>query len=338
MKILSEFKEKNLELKNRLVMPPMCMYSATDDGYPVDFHYVHYVSRAAGGAGLIIQEATAVSPEGRISGHDLGLWEDGQIQPLKKIVDGCHSYGAKVAVQLAHAGRKCEVAGVHPFAPSPISHEKDGKLPVPMTKQDIQKVIADFREAAVRADKAGYDAVEIHGAHGYLIHEFLSPLSNFRTDEYGGSRENRVRLLKEILTAVREVWPAHKTIILRVSASDYLEGGIDKEQMGEIVGDVRELIDILHVSSGGLLPAHIHTYPGYQAEMASYLKAVCHVPTIAVGLIKTAEVAEEILENGRADLVAVGRELLANPYWLLQNAHKAGEKGGWPTQYDRAFI
>lgn len=337
MKLLTTYENKELKLKNRLVMPPMCMYSASEAGYPNDFHFVHYLTRAAGGVGLIIQEATAVSPEGRISIHDLGLWEDGQIAPLKRIVEGCHGYEAKVAVQLAHAGRKCEAEGAPIVAPSPITHEEGKRLPKEMEMSDIQKVVEDFRQAAMRADKAGYDALEIHAAHGYLLHEFLSPLSNHRSDAYGGSVENRARLLQEVLTAVRQVWPEEKPVIVRVSASDYLEGGIDVEEMVRIVSHIRPLIDILHVSSGGLLPAHIHTYPGYQVEMARRLKKECKVPVIAVGLIRTPELAEEILENAQADLIAVGRELLADPYWLVKSAYAAGERGVWPSQYDRAF-
>lgn len=337
MKLLTTYENKELKLKNRLVMPPMCMYSASETGYPNDFHFVHYLTRAAGGVGLIIQEATAVSPEGRISVHDLGLWEDGQIAPLKRIVEGCHGYGAKVVVQLAHAGRKCEVEGAPIVAPSPITHEEGKRLPREMDAADIQKVVEDFRQAAMRADKAGYDALEIHAAHGYLLHEFLSPLSNHRSDAYGGSVENRARLLQEVLTAVRQVSPEGKPVIVRVSASDYLEGGIDVEEMIRIVSHIRPLIDILHVSSGGLLPTHIHTYPGYQVEMARRLKKACEVPVIAVGLIRTPELAEEILENAHADLIAVGRELLADPYWLAKSAYAAGERGVWPSQYDRAF-
>jgi NADPH2 dehydrogenase len=337
MKIFEEYKVKDLLLKNKIVMPPMCMFSADEAGYANEFHFTHYVSRAVGGVGLIILEATAVSPNGRITDKDLGLWEDGQISGLKQIVQACHDQGSKVAVQLGHAGRKCTAPNESIVAPSAIAFDDNSQIPHQLTTNEIKSVADDFKKAAERAGKAGFDAIEIHAAHGYLISEFLSPISNKREDEYNGNFINNGRFLKEVLEAVREVWPENKPIIVRVSADDYLPGGVTPQFMSGILNEFISLFDVLHVSSGGVAHAEIDTYPGYQVEAASYLRNSCSIPVIAVGLINTPDTAEEIIANKRADLVAIGRELLRNPYWVLNIAREKGIPYEYPKQYLRSF-
>lgn len=338
MDSFTSFKIKDMEVKNRIVMPPMCMYSAGEDGFATDFHEVHYVSRAVGGTGLIIIEATGITPNGRISSNDLGIWSDEHIPGLKRIVDKSRVYGAKIGIQLAHAGRKCESNDEFIVAPSPIPYSEDYRVPRELSKEDIYIIIEQFKNAARRADKAGFDMIEIHGAHGYLINEFLSPLSNKRLDEYGGSRENRVRFLQEVLTAVKEVWPENKPISLRVSADDYTEGGIDKEEMAEIINLVKKDIDMVHVSSGGVVWARIKTFPGYQISHAEFIRQKCGIPVIAVGLISNFDLVEEIISNKRADLVAVGRGILRDPYFASNMAYDKGIKGVNPKQYDRGYF
>ncbi|WFA08104.1 NADPH dehydrogenase NamA [Tissierella sp. Yu-01] len=338
MKSLSTFKLKDMELKNRIIMPPMCMYSADEDGMVKDFHINHYVTRAVGGVGLIILEATAVTPNGRISSNDLGIWSDDHINGLKNIVDKSKVYGAKMGIQLAHAGRKCESNDEFIVAPSPIEFSDEYRIPMELDNDGIKEIVGQFKDAAKRADAAGFHMIEIHGAHGYLINEFLSPLANKRSDEYGGSRENRVRFLKEIIAAIKEVWPNNKPIGLRVSADDYTEGGIDKEEIVEIVNLVKDDIDMVHVSSGGVVRARINAFPGYQVTHAETIKSECHIPTIAVGLIEDYDHIEEIISNGRADLVALGRALLRNPYLVLNMAYKNGIKDFSPIQYERGFF
>lgn len=335
MNAFESYQLKNLVLKNKIVMPPMCMYSADESGQVNDFHLNHYTTRAVGGAGLIIVESTGVTPNGRISDQDLGIWSDAQLPGLQKLVQSVKQYGAKIAIQLNHAGRKYEGTAGIPLAPSPLKFDENSLEPKTLTKDEIQAIVNSFREAAKRADEAGFDAIEIHGAHGYLVHQFLSPLSNTREDEYGGSLENRTRFLAEILQAVSAVWPAEKPILLRVSASDYVKGGITIEDMVKIVHQVKRYLAMVHVSSGGLVQADIKTYPGYQLNFASTIKTECSIPTIAVGLITEINMVEEILSNGRADLVALGREHLRNPYFVLRAAKK--EQAAIPKQYERAF-
>lgn len=336
MELFNSYEIKNLTLKNKIVMPPMCMYSAEESGKVNDFHINHYTTRAVGGAGLIIVEATGVTPNGRISDKDLGLWEDGQVEGLKSLVTSVKNNHSKIAIQLNHGGRK--YIGIHePVAPSPLPLDEDSKTPRKLTREDIKSIIDNFVKAAIRSDNAGFDAIEIHGAHGYLIHQFLSPLTNQRTDEYGGSLENRVRFLKEILIGVKEVLKDNKPLLLRVSANDYLEGGITPLDMVEIINLVKEYIDVVHVSSGGLCPAYINTYPGYQVEYAKTIRDQCNIPTIAVGLITDAALGEEILNKKSADLIAYGRELLRNPYFVLQEAKKNNVEIDIPIQYKRAF-
>ncbi|MDF2597055.1 MAG: dehydrogenase NamA [Eubacterium sp.] len=337
MKLFQEYEMKGLRIKNRVVMPPMCMYKATSNGIANEFHYTHYSTRAIGGVGLIIFESTAVSPEGRITGNDLGIWDDEHIHGLKKIVDACKAYGAKTALQINHAGRKSTVETCDILAPNAIRFSEDYRVPTELTVEQIKKLVLDFKKAAQRANEAGFDALEIHGAHGYLIHQFLSPLTNTRTDQYGGSLKNRIRFLKEVLEVVKAVWPDEKPVLLRVSASDYEQDGIDASQMVQIIHEIRDYIDIAHVSSGGLLPSKVNAYPGYQVPFSEKIRNECSIPTIAVGLIKEADLAEEILSNQRADLVALGRELLRNPYWVFNTAAKNNDDGYIPSSYKNAF-
>ena len=335
MKIFDGYQIRDLTLKNRIVMPPMCMYMSKDGCINPD-HLVHYVTRAAGGVGLIIVEATAVSPEGLIEPGDLGIWNDEQAASFIPLVKQCHQYGAKMALQIAHAGRKSFDAP-HRIAPSPIAYNDSYGMIHELSKQEITQKIDDFRTAALRAVQAGFDMVEVHAAHGYLIHEFLSPLTNKRTDEFGGSIENRVRFLKTILEEIKKYVPSDFPIGVRVSASDYTEGGIDIHEMVRMIDHVKGYVDIVHVSSGGLTETPVKYYPGYQVEFSRIIKERCGIPTIAVGLINNPDMVDEILENGRADLVALGRSLLRDPYWVLGVAHKNGINSVIPTFYEMGF-
>lgn len=338
-KLFSNIKIKNLELKNRIVMAPMCMVVADNEGYAKDWHVIHYGSRAIGGTGLIILEATAVESRGRIKDRDLGIWDDSHIEGLAKIVKSSKELGAKVGIQLAHAGRKCEVKSEKIIAPSPLAFDDSYPTPREMTKEDIETVINSFKEGARRANEAGFDTIEIHGAHGYLINEFLSPLTNKREDEYGGNLENRTRFLREIIREVKTVWPEEKPIILRVSGEEYVDNGNHPEDLVDIINLVKdEGIDIIDVSSGAVVPANIDVYPGYQVPFAEIIKKGTGLPVIAGGLITKGEMAEEILKNNRADFVFLGRELLRNPYWPLEAANKLKEDIDWPYSYRRAKI
>ncbi|SHJ38489.1 NADPH2 dehydrogenase [Clostridium cavendishii DSM 21758] len=337
MNTFKDYTLKNMNLKNRIVMPPMCMYSSDNTGKANEFHYNHYITRAIGGVGLIIVESTGVVKNGRITDNDLGIWNNTQIDGLKNIVDGVRKYGSKIAIQLNHGGRKYTGIDGEIVAPSAIKFDEKSDLPKELTKDEITEIILNFKEAAKRAEKAGFDAIEIHAAHGYLIHQFLSPLSNIRTDEYGGNIKNRTRFLKEVLQAVAEVWPKEKPIFLRVSSYDYKSGGITLDNMVEIINDIKEYIDIVHVSTGGLIPAQINAYPGYQLNFSETIKVKCNIPTIAVGSITDVNMAEEILSNNRADLVAFGRELLRNPYLVLNEAKIRNLDIDYPKQYKNAF-
>lgn len=323
---------KGVTFPNRIVMPPMCMYSASEDGQITDWHLVHYGTRAVGKVGLIILEATAVEKRGRLSGHDLGLWDDSQIAGLQRVVEFCKEHGSVVGIQIAHAGRKAW--GDELVAPSPLAFPGFG-IPHELSVEEIKEVVNSWRQAAKRAREAGFDVLQIHGAHGYLIHEFLSPLSNQRCDEYGGSLENRMRFLLEIVEAVKQEWPEDKPLSVRLSAVDYLEGGLTIEETVEISKVLKAKgVDLLDISSGGLLAARIETGPGYQVPFAEAVKRGSGLPTIAVGLITTAELVQEIIANQRADFVALGRELLRNPYWVLQAKL---DQELWPRQYHRGM-
>lgn len=336
MKTFEPFTLKNLTLKNRIVMAPMCMYSAEEDGLATKFHDTHYTTRAVGGVGLIIVEACAVTPNGRISDNDLGLWNDKQADALKHIVSNVKSYGSAIGVQLAHAGRKHVGSATWPVAPSAIAFDEDSRVPQELSTSDIKGIISKFQSAAKRAVEAGFDTVEIHSAHGYLLHEFLSPVSNIRTDEYGGSLENRTRLLQEVIQAVKAVMPIDMPLLLRVSATDYIDEGITCDEMTKIINLVKENVDMVHVSSGGLLNVWLDVYPGYQVQYAEQIKQECSVKTMAVGKITNIEMIEELINNQRCDLVALGRELLRNPYFVL-NAGKVKHEEVLPRQYVRGF-
>lgn len=336
-RLFSNYIIKDLELKNRIVMAPMCMYSADEFGMANDWHQLHYASRAIGGVGLIIQEATAVESRGRISANDLGIWDDAHVEGLKKISDTCKKYGAKMGIQLGHAGRKCEAESERIIAPSSIAFSDEYRVPNEMTKSEIKDVVQSFKDAAARCVEVGYDIIEIHGAHGYLINEFLSPLTNKRTDEYGGSKENRARFLKEILHAVREVWPAEKPLLLRVSAEEYVDEGNHPEDLAELINLVKnEGVDLVNVSSGGVVSIAPKAYQGYQVKFAEIIKEKTNLPVIAGGLIVEPHMAEEILQNRRADLVFFGRALLRNPYWPLYADQELSNIAIWPKQYERA--
>lgn len=350
--LFQPLKLHELLLPNRVVVSPMCMYSA-QGGLANEFHLVHLGQFALGGAGLIFTEATAVLPEGRISIDDLGLWDDAQMVQLGHITDFVHKYGSKIGVQLAHAGRKAST-----FAPwkgkgwlpaeqggwvvsGPDSHAYNEEFGVPqiLSLDELHNIVEAFAQAARRAQMAGFDAVEIHAAHGYLLHQFLSPLSNTRTDEYGGTFENRIRLLLEVVRAVYNVWPKHLPLFVRVSATDWAEGGWDLEQTTELAKRLdQEGVCVLDVSSGGLTPAQqIQVGPLYQVPFAQHIKAqVPGLHVMTVGMIDTPQQAEEILETGQADLIALARALLRDPHWPQRAAHELGLKAALPNAYARA--
>ncbi|MDQ0244339.1 NADPH2 dehydrogenase [Bacillus fengqiuensis] len=334
--LFSPYSVKNVTLKNRVVMSPMCMYSCQSaDGRVENWHLTHYTSRAVGQVGLIIVEATAVTPQGRISANDLGIWSDEHIPGLSQLVSMIKEHGSATAIQLAHAGRKATVAG-EIVAPSAIAFDEKMKQPKEMTNEDIKQTVAAFQEAAKRAKEAGFDIIELHGAHGYLLNEFLSPLSNKRTDEYGGSIENRYRLLKEVIESVKEVWDG--PLFVRISAHDYHEEGLTAEDyitFGKWMK--RDGVDLIDVSSGAVVPARIPTYPGYQVKFSETVKYGADIATGTVGLITSGLHAEEILQNGRADLIFIGRELLRNPYWPRTAAHELGVEIEAPVQYKRGW-
>jgi 2,4-dienoyl-CoA reductase-like NADH-dependent reductase (Old Yellow Enzyme family) len=349
--LFSPLSIKSIELKNRIVVSPMCQYSS-EDGFATDWHLVHLGSRSVGGAALIISEAAAVSAEGRISPDDLGIWKDEHIEKLKQITSFIESQGSVAGIQLAHAGRKAsthapwkghglispENGGWKTVSASPIAFSDHYDTPEALDLTGIQKVISDFALAAERSLKAGFKVVELHAAHGYLVHQFLSPLSNKRTDEYGGSLENRSRLLMEIIAAVQKVWPDELPLFVRISATDWAEGGWDVEQAVELCSVLKtEGIDLIDVSSGGLASHQkISIGPGYQVPFASKIKKEAKIATGAVGLITHATQAEEILENGEADLVVMAREFLRDPYFPLHAAGELDDQIAWPVQYERA--
>jgi len=317
------------------------MYCAGEDGWATDWHLAHLAARAIGGVGLSITEATAIDPGGRISPHDLGLWSDAHIEPLARIARLCHSQGAAMCVQLAHAGRKAWSAtkGQGPLplvAPSALAFDRDWVVPHELSHTELDAVEAAFRAAAQRALAAEMDAVEIHAAHGYLLHQFLSPLSNHRTDEYGGSLENRARMLLRVVNAVREVWPDRKPLLVRLSCTDWTAGGLVIDDLVQVAQWLKDRgVDLVDCSSGGNTPVAPPTGPLYQVPFAERIRRETGIPTMAVGLITAPEMAEDIVRNGRADMVALGRELLRNPHWPLDAARALGENIEWPKQYAR---
>ncbi len=350
--LFSTIKIKNIELKNRLMVSPMCEYSS-EDGFANDWHLVHLGSRAIGGAALVMTEATAISPEGRITESDLGIYKDEHIAKLKQITDFIHQHGAVSGMQLAHAGRKAshvepwnggaqipsdKPGGWKTVAPSAIAFTEQEEPPVALDKAGIEKVKTDFKTATIRAIAAGFKVIELHAAHGYLLHEFLSPLSNHRTDEYGGSFENRIRFLLELIETVQEVWPEANPLFVRISASDWTEGGWtadDSVALSKILID--KGIDLVDCSSGGnVAHAKIPLKPGYQVEFAERIKKETGMLTGAVGMITESGQANDIIEEGKADLVIMARELLRDPYFPLRAAHELGIEVKWPVQYERA--
>lgn len=352
-KLFSPLRMKAIVFKNRIAISPMCQYSATD-GFASDWHLVHLGSRAVGGAALIVQEATAVSPEGRITLGDLGLYKEEHVEKLKSIATFIQQQGAVAGIQLAHAGRKASCArpwdggkqlnekdgGWKTVAPSSIAFYREDDAPQELDENGIKKVITDFKTAALRALQAGYQLIEIHAAHGYLIHQFLSPLSNHRTDEFGGSFENRVRLLLEVLKAVQTVWPKNLPLFVRISATDWAEGGWNIDEAVKLSSILKTTgVDLIDCSSGGLVSyAKISFAPGYQVAFAERIKKDTGILTGAVGMITEARQAEDILENGEADLILIARESLREPYFALKAAKILGDELTWPLQYLRAKL
>ncbi len=352
-RLFSSLTIRETEFKNRIFMAPMCQYSCTG-GETAEWHLVHYGTRAVGGAGLIIMEATAVSPEGRISPDDAGIWDDKFIAGLKKITEIIKANNSVPGIQIAHAGRKgsvnsewkggapCPVneGGWIPVAPSPIPFNDSFPLPKELNTSEIKEIIEKFRLAAQRAVKAGFEVIEIHMAHGYLVHQFLSPLSNKREDEYGGNLENRCRLSVEIADAVRKEIPSSMPLFVRISATDWTKHGWDPDQSVELVKKLKECgVDFIDCSTGGnVYGAVIPVGPGYQVQFSEKIKEETGILTGAVGMITLPEQAENIIASGAADAVLLGKELLRNPYWPLKAAGKLKSKVEWPKQYLRARI
>jgi len=350
-KLFSALAIKSVELKNRIAISPMCQYTA-EDGFANDWHLVHLGSRAVGGAGLIISEACAVVPEGRISPFDIGIWKDEHIPMLKRVTCFIEAQGSVPAIQLAHAGRKAsctqpwnggvllqvEEGGWETVGPSAIAFSDKYAMPKALSKEGIKHVIDSFKKAALRSKEAGFKIIEIHAAHGYLVHQFLSPLSNQRTDEYGGSFENRTRLIREMLEAIQEVWPADLPIFVRISATDYVEGGWSVEESVALSIQLKAMgVDLVDCSSGGNISyAKIPLAPGYQVPFSKTIRQDAGILTGTVGLITDAAQAETILEQGDADLILIGRESLRNPYFPLNAATDLSEEIEWPIQYVRA--
>lgn len=342
---------RDVTLRNRVAVSPMCQYSS-QDGLANEWHFVHLGSRAVGGAGLVLTEATAVEPRGRISPHDLGLWNDAQVEPLARIVRFVEQNGAVAGIQLAHAGRKASTArpweggrpideahgGWRPVAPCAIPFGEGYAVPVALDRAGIRSVVDAFCRAARRALDAGFRVIEIHAAHGYLLHEFLSPLSNQRNDEYGGSFENRIRIVREVIEAVRSCWPERYPLLVRISATDWVDGGWTVE---ESIALARAMVgwgvDLVDCSSGGILPGVAVPFgPGYQTRFAERIRREAGIATGAVGMITSPEQADHVIRTEQADLVLLARALLRDPYWPLRAAQQLGHRGPWPSQYLRA--
>lgn len=331
------FTLKNLTLKNKIVMAPMCQYSVdAEDGIPNDWHFVHYTSRAVGGAGLILVEMTDVDPDGRITNNDLGLWSDEQIPAYRKIVDAVHKQGAKIGIQIAHAGRKAQDANP-PVAPSAIPVTEDDKTPRALTTEEVRETVQQFQDAAKRAVEAGFDTIELHGAHGYLIHQFHSPLINQREDEY----QELSLFGVQIIRAVKDVIPEDMPLLMRISAVEYMDGGYDIDHALEVAKKYKAAgIDMFHISSGGEAPPGKQkpaTNPGYQIPFARKFKEELNIPVIAVGILEDPALAESVIGNGDADLVAIGRGMLRNPYWAIQASEQLKDTVEPARQYKRAY-
>jgi 2,4-dienoyl-CoA reductase-like NADH-dependent reductase (Old Yellow Enzyme family) len=344
---------RGLEIRNRIMVSPMVQYCA-QDGLPNDWHLVHLGARAIGGAGIVMTGATAVEPIGRITPHDLGLWNDEQVEGFSRITTFMRELGAAPAIQLAHAGRKASTAGPsgggaivppnqggwEPVAPSPIPYRPDDPTPRELSLEEITSLIAAFRSAAERAHRAGFEIVEIHAAHGYLLNEFLSPLSNHRTDAYGGGFEKRTKLLLDVVNAVREVWPEELPIFARLSVTEWMEGGW---QVDDSIRLAKELykrgVDLIDCSSGGnSIGQSMAIHPGYQVPLSEAVRRQANIPTAAVGLISDPTMAEEIIANRRADIVALARMMLWNPHWPLHAASALKTEVDLPWQYARSRI
>lgn len=337
--LFTPYELKGMVLKNRIVMPPMCQYSVhAKDGIPNSWHEVHYISRAVGGAGLIIVEMTGIEPDGRISLQDTGLWNEEQIPAHQLIVKGVHDNDAKIGIQIGHAGRKAQDA-LPPVAPSAIPFDERSKTPRELTSLEVKQQVQYFQEAARRAVEAGYDTIEIHGAHGYLIHQFHSPLTNRREDEYG---IDLALFGEQVVKAVKQVTPPEMPIIMGISAIEYVEGGYDLAYCAKICERYRDAgVDLFHVSSGGEgaigSNGGPNSGPGYQIELAEGLRSLLYVPVIAVGRLESFENANQVIEDHRAELVAIGRGMLKDPYWALHAAHTLNISGQIPKQYLRGF-
>jgi 2,4-dienoyl-CoA reductase-like NADH-dependent reductase (Old Yellow Enzyme family) len=353
--LFAPLKLRSLTIPNRIAVSPMCEYSSID-GFANDWHFVHLGSRAIGGATLVITEANAISPEGRITPSDLGIWKDEHIPGLKRITDFLHQHGSYAGTQLAHAGRKATMSvpwekvrtipasegGWQPVAPSAIRFDEPYPLPTALDRAGMDKVVADFIAATHRALAAGFDIVEVHAAHGYLLHQFLSPLSNHRTDEYGGTLENRVRFPLEVIRAVRSTWPQHLPVFVRISATDWapesLGASWDLPQSVAFAKLIKqEGVDLIDISTGGNHPAQqIPVGPGYQVHHAETIRREANIPTGSVGMITEPAQADQIIRTGQADLVLLARELLRTPYWPLHAAEVLHQQTPWPVQYARA--
>jgi 2,4-dienoyl-CoA reductase-like NADH-dependent reductase (Old Yellow Enzyme family) len=349
--LFSDFRLRGITLANRIGVSPMCQYSC-EDGFATDWHLVHLASRAVGGAGLVFTEAAAVTPEGRISPQDLGVWSEGHFEPLARIARAIDQQGSIAGIQLAHAGRKGSTyrpwsgngkvpeaeGGWRPVAPSAEAFADDYPEPKELTVAGIEALRDAFVQAAARAIAAGFRVIELHAAHGYLFHEFLSPLSNHRTDDYGGSFENRTRALRETIEAVRRVMPERCPLFLRISSTDWVEGGWDLDQSVALARQAKSLgVDLIDCSSGGnVRDAKIPVGAGYQTPFAERIRRDADMPTAAVGMITGAAQSDHIIRTGQADLVLLARELLRRPYWPLEAAQELGYKASWPAQYLRA--
>ena len=351
--LFSPFQLRDLIFRNRVFVSPMCQYSA-DNGVAGPWHMVHYGSRAVGGAGLVMFEATAVSPEGRISPNDLGIWNDEQGKALAPIIEFIKVHGTVPGIQLAHAGRKASTAlpwlggkalypvngGWEPVAPSSLPFSPEHLTPHALSVKEIENTVEDFVDAAQRALDAGFEVVEVHMAHGYLLHEFLSPLTNQRSDEFGGSLENRMRFPIRVTEAVRELWPKHLPIFVRISATDWVENGWDLKQSIQLARRLKDIgVDLIDCSSGGLLPlVDIPVEPGFQVPFATAIRNEADIATGAVGLITEPEQAEQIIKSNQADVVLLARQLLRDPYWPLYAARRLKSDVHWPHQYLRARL
>lgn len=333
------FTLKGLTVKNRIVMAPMCQYSVdTKDGMPNDWHFVHYISRAVGGTGLILVEMTDVEPDGRISDYDLGLWSDDHVPLFKKLVDGVHQQGAKIGIQIAHAGRKAQDAK-QPVSASNITYDATGyKQPRELTIEEIESLIIKFKDAARRAVQAGFDTIELHGAHGYLLHQFMSPISNVRGDEYGA---DLAKFGIEVIKAVKSVIPEDMPLIMRMSAIEYIDGGYSIDHALAMAKRFKEAgVDMFHISSGGegtpgkIKPAN---YPGYQVPFAEQFKETLDVPVIAVGMLEEPQIANYAIKNDDIDLIAIGREMLNDPYWAMHALKEVTGEVSPPKQYERGI-